>query len=83
MTVKTLSRRLEALERCAGLGPVERTRIEVWFKGDDGLWRTSVPPDPDDGLECGEQRERGLTEEELTNLPLPPDVFSRRGVVFV
>ncbi len=83
MSVRTLSNRLKTLEKSAGFGQVERTRVEVWFKGDDGLWRTSVPLDLDDGAESEEQQEPGLTNAELNALPLPQDVFKRCGIEFV
>lgn len=83
MTARTLSKRLEALERSAGLGPVERTQVEIWFKGDDGLWRTSVPLDLDDDPEGEEEQEPGLTTAELNALPIPLDVFRRYGIEFV
>ena len=83
MTARTLNNRLKTLEKSAGLGPVERTRIEVWFKGDDGLWRTSVPLDLDDDPEGEEEQEPGLTDAELNALPIPLDVFRRYRIEFV
>jgi hypothetical protein len=83
MTARTLNNRLKALEKSAGLGPVKRTRIEVWFKGDDGLWRTSVPLDLADGSEGEEHQESGLTDAELNALPISQDVFRRYSIEFV